>query len=110
MSLLANINVPLTPGTYWLDWQASGSLSSGPWVPPVSILGTTTKGNATQSADSGATWNQLIDTGSGGTSSFVQELPFTISGTITTVPESGAYPLTFALLGFAGLLLRRSRA
>lgn len=29
----------LTSGTYWLDWQTAGSLTSGPWVPPVSIVG-----------------------------------------------------------------------
>ncbi len=29
----------LTSGTYWLDWQTGGTLTSGPWVPPVSIVG-----------------------------------------------------------------------
>ncbi len=29
----------LTSGTYWLDWQTAGSLASGPWQPPVSIIG-----------------------------------------------------------------------
>jgi hypothetical protein len=107
MSLLANISLQLTSGTYWLDWQALGSLGSGPWVPPISILGTTDTGNATQSTDNGATWAAIIDTG---TSSSPQGLPFKISGTITVVPEIGAYPLVFALLGFGGLLLRRSKA
>jgi hypothetical protein len=29
----------LAPGTYWLDWQASGTLASGPWSVPVTYLG-----------------------------------------------------------------------
>jgi hypothetical protein len=36
--IMANVcatpGLVLTPGQYWLDWQADGSLSSGPWAPP----------------------------------------------------------------------------
>jgi hypothetical protein len=53
----------LAPGTYWLDWMVAGSASySGPWAPPISILGTTTTGNALQWTGA---WAAAIDTGSG---------------------------------------------
>ena len=38
----------LQPGTYWMQWQSGGSLGSGPWAPPVTIVGTTNTGNAMQ--------------------------------------------------------------
>jgi hypothetical protein len=68
----------LPPGTYWLDWQADGSLASGPWVPPVTINGQTTTGNALQS-NAGA-WGPLVDVGP-------QGLPFQIIG------SSGCEPI-----------------
>jgi hypothetical protein len=52
----------LAPGTYWLDWMTDGTLGSGPWAPPISILGTTTTGNALQWTGA---WAAAIDTGSG---------------------------------------------
>lgn len=36
----------LGPGTYWLDWQADGTLGSGPWAPPIATLGQTTVGRS----------------------------------------------------------------
>lgn len=65
----------LAPGTYWLDWQSDGSLSSGPWANPCTILGQTTTGNAMQSLDGGVTWAPLVDVGP-------QGLPFVIFGTV----------------------------
>jgi len=47
MFLDATVAVSLPAGTYWLDWQADGSASyTGPWAPPISILGQTTTGEA----------------------------------------------------------------
>jgi len=66
----------LDPGTYWLDWQTDGTLSSGPWAPPISILGQTTTGNGLQSLDNGATWAAAVDTGIGTQQGF----PFRIFG------------------------------
>ncbi|MEW5764411.1 MAG: hypothetical protein ACOYXN_07695, partial [Acidobacteriota bacterium] len=40
--------VSLPAGTYWIDWMTDGSLSSGPWAPPITVLGQTTTGNALQ--------------------------------------------------------------
>ncbi len=49
MACVATVNTTLPPGTYWLDWQFGGSAwLSGPWAPPVTILGQTTTGNALQ--------------------------------------------------------------
>lgn len=65
----------LTEGTYWVDWAATGSLASGPWVPPITIVGQTTTGNARQEL-SGA-WADLQDGGS----LTPQGLPFQVLGT-----------------------------
>jgi hypothetical protein len=35
----------LAAGTYWIVWSTDGSFVSGPWAPPISILGQTTTGN-----------------------------------------------------------------
>ncbi len=72
--------VPLTlgEGTYWIVWQVDGSLSSGPWAPPIAILGQSTTGNGLQSTDSGVTWNPAMDSGS----STQQGFPFIIEGSV----------------------------
>jgi hypothetical protein len=67
----------LAAGSYWIMWSTDGSLSSGPWAPPISILGQTTTGNAMQSLDYGATWADLVDSGT----LTQQGLPFRILGT-----------------------------
>ncbi len=61
----------LAPGTYWVEWQTTGSLASGPWVPPITIEGQTTTGNALQYTTA---WAALVDVGP-------QGLPFVINGT-----------------------------
>jgi hypothetical protein len=73
----------LGPGVYWLDWQTDGTLASGPWAPPITILGQTTTGNALQSLDYGVTYSPALDTGT----STQQGLPFRIFGTIPPPPE-----------------------
>ena len=76
MADTAAVGTSLPPGTYWLDWQTGGTLASGPWAPPVSILGQTTTGNALQYDSTIATWVPLNDTGS----QTQQDLPFIIEG------------------------------
>ncbi|KAF5045502.1 hypothetical protein DSECCO2_480580 [anaerobic digester metagenome] len=75
----------LTPGTYWVEWTTTGSLSSGPWVPPITIQGQTTTGNALQNTGS---WAPLTDVGP-------QGLPFIINGT-----GGGALGVPTNLLGY----------
>ena len=62
----------LPPGTYWLDWQTDGTLTSGPWAPPITINGLTATGNALQWVPSA--WAPVMDIGQ-------QGFPFLIIGT-----------------------------
>jgi hypothetical protein len=64
----------LSPGTYWIDWQAAGSIASGPWAPPITIIGQTTTGNALQLISTG--WQAFND---GGTVT-PQGIPFLVLG------------------------------
>lgn len=75
----------LQPGTYWLDWIAGGTLASGPWQPPVTIIGQTTTGNARQFLGSTNAWQDFIDTGS----NTQQGAPFLVLGEIAGDPEVG---------------------
>ncbi|MFZ2358384.1 MAG: S8 family serine peptidase [Anaerolineae bacterium] len=77
MADTATVNTYLAPGTYWVDWQTGGTLGSGPWAPPVSILGQTAKPGSNGVQFDGAAWNPLLDTGA----ATVQDLPFVIEGT-----------------------------
>jgi len=70
---VASAGVTLPPGTYWLDWMTDGTLTSGPWAPPVTIIGQTTTGNALQYTTS---WAPALDTGTG----TQQDMPFIIEG------------------------------
>ncbi|MCD4775242.1 MAG: hypothetical protein K8S15_04230 [Candidatus Aegiribacteria sp.] len=55
----------LTEGTYWLVYQLNGSLSSGPWAPPLAIWGTQVTGNGLQSTDGGSTYVPVVNGGNG---------------------------------------------
>ena len=90
------VNLVLGPGNYVMRWQASGSLASGPWQPP--IVPTNGGGNGMQSL-ANAAFGAAIDTGSGSQ----VEFPFTISGTV--VPAPGA----FGLIGIGALVAIRRR-
>jgi len=81
MADIVNVGTTLPAGTYWLDWQTGGTLSSGPWAPPISILGQTTTGNAQQYDPAQGTWSLMIDTGSG----TQQGLPFIVEGLVVPV-------------------------
>ncbi len=70
MANTVDVGLLLPPGTYWLDWQTGGTLASGPWVPPITILGQTTTGNARQWD---GIWSDLVDVGP-------QGLPFVLNG------------------------------
>jgi len=69
----------LAPGTYWIHYSFGGSGSSGPWAPPIAILGEATTGNAMQYVAADDIWQPLEDGGS-----FTpQGMPFIIYGTPT---------------------------
>jgi hypothetical protein len=63
MSIDAEGGFVLDPGTYWLDWQLAGSIASGPWQPPITIIGQTSTGSALQLASAG--WQNFNDGGTG---------------------------------------------
>jgi len=76
MRVVAQLGTPinLTPGTYWIEWSCGGTGASGPWAPPISILGQTATGNALQKTSTG--WANAMDTGSGSQ----QGMPFLLMG------------------------------
>jgi hypothetical protein len=55
------VGLTLPAGTYWFDWSMAGTAASGPWQPPVVILGQATTGNAQQSL--AGVWGPWLDTG-----------------------------------------------
>jgi hypothetical protein len=76
MQIVANMAGCVLPaGNYWVQWGLTGTGASGPWGPPITILGQTTTGNAKQKTTAGQTgWVDLIDVGP-------QGQPFVIEGT-----------------------------
>ncbi|MBN1138616.1 MAG: PKD domain-containing protein [Anaerolineae bacterium] len=83
MADVASAGVWLPQGIYWLDWMTDGSLASGPWAPPVTILGQTTTGNALQYTTSSGAWGPANDSGT----LTQQGMPFLIEGDPVPVPE-----------------------
>jgi len=90
MANMANAGVVLPQGTYWLDWMTNGSGASGPWAPPISIVGETTTGNALQYTGA---WAPALDTGLG----TQQGMPFTVYGSpVTTDPDIEVTPTSLS--------------
>ena len=69
----------LNPGTYWIQYSFGGSGTSGPWAPPIAILGESTTGNAMQYLQADDLWQPLEDGGS----LTPQGMPFVLYGTPT---------------------------
>lgn len=74
MAVVDTLNVTLNPGYYWLQFTFLGSLASGPWAPPRTILNTPVTGNGKQKL-AGTGWANAVDGTNG------QGLPFVIYGT-----------------------------
>ncbi|HNQ23961.1 MAG TPA: hypothetical protein PKK06_12795 [Phycisphaerae bacterium] len=69
--------VILGPGTYWVEMSLTGSaVYTGPWVPPVTILGQTGKPGANALQWLSDHWAAVIDDGQ---AQAPQDLPFLIS-------------------------------
>ena len=71
----------LPAGNYWIDYSCTGSLASGPWANPITILGQIVTGNAKQWT--GAAWADIIDAGSLG----AKGLPFKVYGNTAVDPN-----------------------
>ena len=80
-SIEASVQPPLAlgAGTYWLDWQVGGTLSSGPFAALVTIAGQqgAPNANARWKDGSASNWITVVDSGNFAP----QELSFVIRGT-----------------------------
>lgn len=81
----------LTAGTYWIEYTFEGSSSSGPWTPPIVILGETTTGNGMQ--NQAGSWVPTLDSGT----STPQGFPFILYGDIT---GGGTFPAPYCEVGY----------
>jgi hypothetical protein len=81
----AQINTTLGPGTYWIDFQASGDVTyTGPWTPTVTITGLRGKpgANALQYISDDGVWSAVVDAGPAPQTSppVAQDFPFVLNG------------------------------
>lgn len=76
MAVVDTLSAILSAGTYWIQTGFRGTLASGPWAPPRTILNTPVTGNAQQKLS--GVWAAALD----GTNQ--QGLPFIIYGTNLT--------------------------
>jgi hypothetical protein len=105
--------VSLTAGTYWIDYQAAGTVASGPFFPPLApaiLAAPAPTGNAFQLTTAGAAYvsvtqglpNPDCNTTTPGPA---QGLPFIVEGT-NVAPAVARVPTpSLSFLGAAGLLL-----
>ncbi len=78
MEIVADLTgCELNEGIYWVQYGFTGSLTSGPWGVPLTILGQTTTCNALHKTSTG--WQPLLDAGS----LTQQGLPFLVNGELT---------------------------
>lgn len=92
MAIETAVPTTLSAGTYWIEWQMSGSLGSGPWAPPITVVGNNSTGNALQSSDNGSTFGSMLDSGTNTS----QGLPFIITAAtknLEVVPTMGEWGL-----------------
>ncbi len=88
MANTCSVGATLGAGEYWLVWQSDGSLSSGPWAPPITILGQVGTGNAMQSI--AGVWAPVIDLQQ-------QGFPFIIEGTFPSPVEQSTWTAVKAM-------------
>jgi hypothetical protein len=74
MAVVATVNVSLPVGTYWVEVTLGGTLASGPWAPPVSLVGELGKPGANGLQNQAGLWVSLLD---GVTP---QDIPFLVNG------------------------------
>jgi hypothetical protein len=84
MAVVSNVSTTLAAGNYWIGWSMGGTLTSGPWQPPIvnTPPGGAT-GNSMQSI-SGAAFTPLVMGGTG----LAVGAPFIVSGTTTALERS----------------------
>ena len=103
----------LAPGTYWFDWQTDGTLTSGPWAPPITTVGVANTGNGLQSFDGGLTYGSANDSG---TATPQQGFPFVCTGQVIqtnvlevpTLNQLGLLAFLLLLGGFGIVRMQRA--
>lgn len=92
-----NLGMVLPAGTYWLDFQLSGSLGSGPFVPPLSTIGQTgvgAAGDLVQLVISSGVWSNVVD---GAVTTASQTVALTLVGAtpgVTVTETAGSTAVT----------------
>lgn len=83
--------------TFWVSWQANGTLSSGPFAVPVSILGQRGKpgANARQFVNIDSAWSVISDEGAppGYDAPALQDVAFTLNGNQKESMGAGSYSI-----------------
>ncbi len=93
MANVCDVTVTLGAGEYWVVWQCDGTLSSGPWAPPITIPGQAFTGDAWQWTTTNLAWLPVSDSGDGGYKGF----PFIVEGSIPTPVEDSSWGAIKAL-------------
>ncbi|MCV2359346.1 PEP-CTERM sorting domain-containing protein [Paucibacter sp. TC2R-5] len=89
----------LDAGNYWLRWNLTGTLSSGPWV---AVTSDNRPGNAAQKTSV----NGIFNTWQESSTKRKHDLPFVLNGNVVAVPEPQTYAL---MLGGLALLAGAAR-
>ncbi len=100
------LTTTLTAGTYWIDYSLITVNGGGAFGPATTHAGALGVSGANAKQFNGTTWAGINDTGSLGTGSTPQEMPFLVKGTVQGVPE----PSTLAVLGLGALIALRKRS
>lgn len=90
MKIVVNTaGLTLQPGSYWIEFSATGSLASGPWCPPITINNTPTTGNALIYVESTGTYENYEV---GASAPYYQQgVPFKLFGTLTPIVTNMSY-------------------
>jgi hypothetical protein len=81
MKTKSNLTGTIPAGTHWVIWNATGSLASGPWNPPSTVLGTLGTGTNSYQYVPTSTVNPWVASKDGTVSI---EMPFKLWGKIST--------------------------
>ena len=103
MRVICDVPITLASGSYWIDVDASGSLSSGPWV-PMQIYGPEFRNRPSDNARQrlGGAWGRIVDSGNCGMPYPVtQDISFEVLGSQVNCPSPPDLTTT-AIAGMPG--------
>ena len=87
MANTCDVVVTLGTGTYWFAFQFDGTLTSGPWAPPIVYDGVTTTGDAYQYTSTAMAYSPIFDAGDLG----AKGMPFIVEGSMPTPVEEASW-------------------